>query len=485
MGDFSIYIIKTAILLSLLFSVYKLTAGRLKCASLQRALLLAIYPISLLSPFLKLEWFKTPIDKPVQNFDWSTLATLSNNLDTPSPQPNPIVDAVVMLMIGGSLLGVIIFIIGIIRIARCNFSGESCMIGNTRVTVVTSPEISPFSFGGRIFLSEAKNEMIIAHESSHIRHHHYLDLLLGRSISIIQWWNPLAWLMLREIHDVHEFQADNDVISQGHDMRDYQYLLLREAVGPRFRYMTDSFNHSSLKGLTMINRKDSKLSTRLLSLLCIPVATAGILAISSDTFANFIRPLSNAFQSDGIQNEKPLNITELPQLKQDTDFPESATDEEEEVSKTTLANEATVVKPERETKVETIARTDLPSIPEEETEQFQPIETVSMDNKINYKLGEQNINVVASGSIKKGAEANISSESIKEKPLSIRGISHDDSSRSPDVMVDGKQISFSSMKTMDPSSIKSISVYKNSDEHPHGLIVINLKETDQATENTK
>ena len=53
MGEFIVYTLKAAVMLTLLFSVYKLTTGRLKCASLQRAALIAIYPISLLTPFLK------------------------------------------------------------------------------------------------------------------------------------------------------------------------------------------------------------------------------------------------------------------------------------------------------------------------------------------------------------------------------------------------------------------------------------------------
>lgn len=475
MGDFSIYIIKVAIMLFILFSVYKLTAGRLKCASLQRAILLAIYPTSLLIPLLKQEWFRAPVDTPVQNFDWTTLAIIAHNVDHISPEPNPIVDAVVMLMVGGSVIGLIPFLCGLIRIAKCNFSGKRCIIGDMRVTVVSSPEISPFSFGGRIFLSEedyaAKNDMIIAHESSHIRHHHYLDLLLGRSIAITQWWNPIAWIMLREIHDVHEFQADNDVISQGHDMRDYQYLLLREAIGPQFQHITDSFNRNRLKiRLTMINRTDSRHSTRLLSLFCIPAAIAGAITVSSDSLASIINPLASAFEPNEKQKEShDMNTDLYKSLTTHNAFETTS----ENIAEGKLSNESspidatgnsrTIKQSQTFTPGETSTHPieDLPKIAKTISHQVEP-ESIDTDKKIKITGDE---------TIQTDPDHASTPSQAPQKVITSEGT---ENPYSPDCLIDGEVVSYESLNKLNPSRIKSISVFKDSDKHPNGLVVVEL-----------
>lgn len=475
MGDFSIYIIKVAVMLSILFSVYKLTAGRLKCASLQRAILFAIYPISLLIPLLKQEWFMTSVDKTVQNFDWATLATLTNNETAQSTGSNPIVDAIVLLMIGGSIIGGILFLIGLIRIAKCRFSGKSRMIGDMHVIVVSKPTISPFSFGGRIYLSEtdykAHNEMIIAHESSHIRHRHYLDLIFGRCIAIIQWWNPLAWLMLRELHDVHEFQADNDVISQGHDMRDYQYLLLREAVGPKFQYMTDSFNHSSLKArLSMINRKGSEPSTRLFSLFCIPAAFAGALAISSETFANIINPLASAFESNEKRKEIQGETIDRPKRKATHETDKAIA---EEIMDNYISGGNTPIV--STVNPETIQQT--PTFPTEEitsdiTENhIQTTQVASNQIEPASIAPPLDITIIDTGTIKKDVDNADTHSQTPQDPIVRVGAKGPDA---PDYMIDGKLVSYESLNKLDPSRIKSISVFKDADKHPDGLVVVEL-----------
>lgn len=242
-------------------------------------------------------------------------------------------------------------------------------------------------------------------------HRHYLDLLIGRVVAIMQWWNPIAWLMLREIHDVHEYQADNDVISQGYDRREYQYLLLRKAIGTKYQFMTDSFNHSRLKGrLAMINRSNSSRRSRLAFYLCIPAAIAGTMTISSDSFAYFTKPLHHAFES-GYSSA----ITDNPPVS-----PSVLNDEE---------------------------RPDEIESPE----------------------------VLSVGTSKKNKHT--SSERNSKRIFIISDSSHHPApTGNPDIMVDGEEYAYDDLHKIDTSRIKDISVYKNSENHPNGLIIINLKD---------
>lgn len=59
---------------------------------------------------------------------------------------------------------------------------------------------------------------------------------------------------------VHEYQADDLVISRGINIKNYQLLLIKKAVGQRLYSMTNNLNHSKLKNriTMMLKEKSSK-----------------------------------------------------------------------------------------------------------------------------------------------------------------------------------------------------------------------------------
>ncbi|HBK30574.1 MAG TPA: M56 family peptidase, partial [Porphyromonadaceae bacterium] len=94
-------------------------------------------------------------------------------------------------------------------------------------------EARPFSFFRWIFIDDAMhsdNELnqILLHEQVHVKQWHSVDILLGECVCIFCWWNPVAWLMKREIAINLEYLADSAVLQRGVDSRDYQYHLLRQ-----------------------------------------------------------------------------------------------------------------------------------------------------------------------------------------------------------------------------------------------------------------
>lgn len=321
MGAIAVYIIKSAVLLTAMFLAYKLTAGRLKCASLRRTVLLVIYLISLLAPLACDILPKAYFEGGLENLAITGVEAIANVESTSSMWINA---ALIVMAVGAAIVALMTFA-GLIWIARCRLTGRTVLVNGHKVTVVSSSEISPFSFGGHIFLSERDfddwNEMIIAHEASHVRHRHYLDLLLGRIVAISQWWNPVVWMMLREIKDVHEYQADEDVIAQGFNAYDYQYLLLEKSIGSKFQLMVDCLNHTPLKArLKMINRKGSSTSSRLLTAFCIPAMFVAFIAISSQSFAAYMQPVANAFSvtknsdTSSISKEKKSQSSSNPDV---------------------------------------------------------------------------------------------------------------------------------------------------------------------------
>lgn len=122
--------------------------------------------------------------------------------------------------------------------------------------------IIPFSFGNSIFInhqlhSEEELREIIRHEFIHVKQNHSIDIIWGELLCLLNWYNPFAWLLKRSIRQNLEFIADNKVVQNGIDKKEYQYLLLKVIGNSQYSIATQ-FNFSSLKKrIAMMNKTKS------------------------------------------------------------------------------------------------------------------------------------------------------------------------------------------------------------------------------------
>jgi len=72
-------------------------------------------------------------------------------------------------------------------------------------------------------------EAIIAHELAHVSALDWAKLMLARVATAIHWFNPLAWRLAREAHQLREEAADDAVLAANIDAPDYAQLLVRVA----------------------------------------------------------------------------------------------------------------------------------------------------------------------------------------------------------------------------------------------------------------
>lgn len=102
--------------------------------------------------------------------------------------------------------------------------------------LLSSDELgSPVSWGlmrPTILLNEAavlapkQAEAIIAHELAHVVHLDWAKLILARVATAVFWFNPLAWLLAREAHQLREEAADDAVLAAKIAAPDYAELLI-------------------------------------------------------------------------------------------------------------------------------------------------------------------------------------------------------------------------------------------------------------------
>lgn len=169
-------------------------------------------------------------------------------------------------------------------------------------------DVSPFSWMNNIVISqrdyEENGREIILHERGHIRACHSWDLLLLSAVQMLQWWNPLAYVFGISLRDVHEYEADDHVLSSGVSARSYQLLLIKKVVGASSYTFANNFDHSlTKKRITMMQKTKSSVWMRSKVLYIIPVAT---LALSAFATSESTTLSGNEIAKDG---DKVIKIT--------------------------------------------------------------------------------------------------------------------------------------------------------------------------------
>ena len=142
--------------------------------------------------------------------------------------------------------------------------------------ILPTDDTAPYSFFHLIVvgtrdLDDEELRCILAHESLHVRRNHSLDLTVMRMLCCVAWFNPFAWLMLRELCAVHEFQADDASLGTC-GREDYLHLLYRQMTGTGYGHITNNFQSINIKKrIVMMNKTRTRLGAWKV-LVALPVA---------------------------------------------------------------------------------------------------------------------------------------------------------------------------------------------------------------------
>lgn len=208
-----------------------------------------------------------------------------------------IMSIVEMLIVAGAVLMLLRLLVATGRIMALIQRGESIRYDDFTLVLIDRPEIAPFSFFKKVVVSRADyerhGEMIATHELAHICSRHWFDLLSAEILLCVQWYNPAAWLMLAQLREVHEYEADEKVVTSGFDKKKYQYLLLEKAAGVCFQSCANSLNHSKLKNrIAMMYKSKSSPGRRLRALVILPAVAAAFAVTQIPAVASALRSLT-------------------------------------------------------------------------------------------------------------------------------------------------------------------------------------------------
>lgn len=141
--------------------------------------------------------------------------------------------------------------------------------------IVSNHPAAPFSVFKYIVVNQLPlDKAIEIHEAAHVKQHHYIDLLILQCIAWINWFNPFSWLLLKSAKSNHELLADQAVLNQGYEKKQYQELMLQQVLQTHIPVLTNTFfNQSILKQrIMMMTKKQSNKKALLNALWALPIA---------------------------------------------------------------------------------------------------------------------------------------------------------------------------------------------------------------------
>ena len=270
---------------ALLFVFYRIVLRGKASYAVSRAYLLALPIVSLIISVLTFEVYPTGTEFAIEQIDFGHYTAPTAPVETdyvpdiapaqaattepaavpaalpataPAAEPvqvkQPIViDWMAMLKWTVPAISLLLLLLAAYHIGKVLAIKSKMDVENTAegYSLISSPSVNtPFSFAKTIFLPASLHEpgksMIIRHEKAHIRHRHYADVWFMELITRLFWFNPFVWLCRNELRNVHEFQADHDVIESNVNINAYQTTLL-EMVMNVSSPVVNGFNHSFIR----------------------------------------------------------------------------------------------------------------------------------------------------------------------------------------------------------------------------------------------
>ena len=327
MGLFFVYILKSSVCLAIFYLFYRLLLARETFHRFNRFSLLGILLLSCLLPLVEVSVKQeTEVHQTMLTLEQLLMMADAVNATEAGARTETATVTWIQVALLVYLAGIVFFafrnVYSLVRLLMLLKSGKKEDIGSylpgrkERVTlIVHNCDIAPFSWMGYIVISrkdlEENGREILIHELAHIHNRHSWDLLVADVCIFFQWFNPASWLLKQELQNIHEFEADETVIKEGVDAKQYQLLLIKKAVGTRLYSMANSFNHSSLKKrITMMLKEKSNPWARVKYLYVLPLAALAVTA--------FARPEVSAV-TDEISSAKVNDLAEMVK----TNLPES------------------------------------------------------------------------------------------------------------------------------------------------------------------
>ena len=435
-----IYILKSILVSGILLGYYWLALRNTRFHHYNRFYLLATILLALVLPTIDLNWFTLQepegvsakqlllfIDQPgsialtESAFTWEKLLFFS-----------------IVLV---SLSMVAFFSFGIYKIYRIKAASKVTPMDRFDF-VETKNDDAPFSFFKNLFwredisVDDETGRQILRHELTHIEQLHTYDKLLIAMLSALFWMNPFLWIIRRELEVIHEFIADEKAVDEA-DASALAAMLLQTHYQSSILSTGQSFFYSSIKRRIIMLTSSKKVSySYARRLLILPVAM-GILVLLSFTIKESL--------SDHPNN--PMDEAAIEASKLDT-VPAKYRDPKTGQIKGSFQID---IDGDMASFKDIKSKKELFKVPLNELA-GPANKKVSVEGFPLYT--EKKIMFISGDSIPAGTTFSGTADAIR-----LRGGT--DGSKTPRIIINGKEISPADLDKIDPSSIKTIDIRRD------------------------
>jgi hypothetical protein len=314
------YLLEGNLYLILFYALYYLVLRRETWHQYNRAYLLGSSALAFIIPVIQLGFLKPlpAAELPRQLVtQYSYVAIVkANPIAQPGWNGDDILLAVYLLIVCCLMVGLAVKITKLLLLSR---KAPARDFGKWK-TIKTDTAHGAFSFFNYLFLSAdmASSDIVVAHELVHIRQKHSWDVIYLEIFRIVNWFNPISYLLQRSMKELHEFIADEAITGSKEQIDTYTDFLVANAYGTYEHQLTNNlFNQSLLKKrIMMLHQKRSGNTAKLKYLLGLPLLS-GLLCASTLAFAKDygwvdIAPRKTLNESSKTVNHKTGQLAVLP-----------------------------------------------------------------------------------------------------------------------------------------------------------------------------
>ena len=307
--QFLTYELKVAVLIAVFYIFWRLLVANETWHRLNRIVLITTAIASFVLPLCVITFQKTVVvepmrvvvDKPELVITEIESTNGLGSVDEPSQAFNW-QQVLMLIYIIGVVLLVARMLISIRRLSRMTAHCELHPLDHGRRIAVCDKVQQPFSWWNTVFMNrkdfEEGTTALLTHELGHIRLRHSVDVVLVELLTALQWFNPTMWMLRADLHTIHEYEADQQVLSHGFNDIQYLTLLIRKAAHQSGYSLANGISNSALKKrVTMIMKPKSNRNSMLKLLALVPIA--GIcLALNANTVTDYV--------NDEPQKQQPV-----------------------------------------------------------------------------------------------------------------------------------------------------------------------------------
>jgi TonB family protein len=282
------YLLEGSIILSIFYLFYWLFLSKLTFFEWNRYYILLTLLLTLSIPLIQFEINFLPQTSTGGEIYFAALPEFEINNTASSP-----ITYGIYLLLGVYLIGVakqlLVLISGIAYLLVQLKKSER--IRKDGYTIIVNPKFEPSSFFHFILLpaydsADRKQQLILLHEYSHARQLHSFDVLLLQVVRIVLWFHPLIRPLEAQLHEVHEYQADQEV-TVVHPKKEYAQLLLNLVLGQQRSLPVNSFNQFQLKNrIIMMHKNPSPNQQKVRFLFAIPIVLLTLAVFSCENEIN-------------------------------------------------------------------------------------------------------------------------------------------------------------------------------------------------------